>query len=217
VLSQITAPEGTLDMVALELDTQKIAFEQNGVDRLDARGLWSSLNAHGTSVVNASALGGEVSEVKFFLSQVNNRITALAAPSGAWSERVPTVVIVLSNKMAFPKSEELAPISVTGDCNCRVFYIRTHLILDTYAVQAMMNLPMSAAPDVIKGESASPPIGTLSNAPNFPLLGEGATNIRDVDQLEKTLAPLHPRVLDVRSTADFRKALAVILSEAGGL
>jgi hypothetical protein len=37
-----------------------------------------------------------------------------------------------------------------------------------------------------------------------------------VDQLEKTLAPLNPHILEVKSVEDFRKAVAVILSEAGG-
>jgi hypothetical protein len=215
VLSQITAANGALDVVALELDNQKIAFEQDGVDRLDASSLWRSLNAHSSAVVDASALAGENREAKFFLAEVNKRITALAASSDAPNKRVPTVVIVLSNLMAFPKGEDLAPLPVQPDCNCQVFYIRTHVVLDTYAMQALMRLPPSPTNRVIIGEGASPPETTVESMPNFPSLGEGATKIPDVDQLEKTLAPLNPRVLDVKSTKDFRKAVATILREAG--
>ncbi len=35
------------------------------------------------------------------------------------------------------------------------------------------------------------------------------------DQLEKTLAPLNPRVFEVKSPGDFRKVIASILAEAG--
>lgn len=213
VLSQIRAPNGTLDVVALELDDQKVAFEQNGVDRLDARSLWRSLNAHSTSVVDASALAGENREAKFFLSQVNKRITALAAPSGSVNANVPTVVIVLSNQMAFPKGEDLAPISVSGDCNCRVFYIRTHVMLDTFPTFGRTPFRMGPGPDVTVGPPDTSPTGGL----NFPPGGDGGTKISNVDQLEKTLAPLNPRVLEVKNVEDFRKAVAVILSEAGGL
>lgn len=215
VLSQITATNGTLDVVALELDNQKIAFEQDGVDRLDARELWRSLDAHSSAVVDASALAGENREAKFFLAEVNKRIMAAATSPDAANKRVPTVVIVLSNLMAFPKGEDLAPLPMQPDCNCQVFYIRTHVVLDTYAMQALMRLPPSPTNRIIIGEGVSPPETTVESMPNFPSLGEGATKIPDVDQLEKTLAPLNPRVLDVKSTKDFRKAVAIILREAG--
>ena len=217
VLSQITASNGALDIVALELDAQKIAFEQRGVERLDAGDLWQSINAHNSSVVDASALAGENREVKFFLAEVGKRISSLATPSSSQSDRPETIVIVLSNQMAFPKGQDLAPISVAGDCNCRVFYIRTHVMLDPHATQALMGLPPSPTNRVIIGEGVPPPETTVESIPSFPALGEGASKIPDVDQLEKTLAPLNPRVLDVKSTKDFRKALAVILREAGEL
>jgi hypothetical protein len=220
VLSQIKAPNGTLDLVALELDDQKVAFEQNGLGTLDARNLWISLSSHITqitSAVNASAIAGEDAEAKFFLAEVIKRITALGTSSSSRNERVPTVVIVLSNKMAFPKGEDLAPISVSGDCNCRIFYIRTHVMLDPYAMRGMMGMGSSATPDAINGEAASPsPPQSATGGPHFPpARTEANTKIPNVDQLEKTLAPLNPRVLDVYSITDFRQAIAVILKEAG--
>jgi hypothetical protein len=99
-------------------------------------------------------------------------------------------LIVLSGPMAFAKGQDLTPIpAVPG---AKVFYIRYY--------------PPSPGPllDVAprRGRGIAPPP---------PMLGRGAL-LQD-DSLAATLKPLSPKRFDVSTAAEFRSALASIVSE----
>jgi hypothetical protein len=209
VLSQITLKNGSLNVAALELDNHKITFEQDGLGKLDALALWRALMAHSANVVDAGTLTGQTQNARFFVSQVIERASApTTAPANSTR-----VIVVLSNEMAFPKGEDLSPIAPAGDCECQIFYIRTHVLLDPQTMEAMRNLPQvgPTGPD-----TGLPDTGPSAPA-RLPRLRDKSTRIPNTDELEKTLAPLHPRVFDVKSPTDFRKAVAEILREIGRL
>lgn len=216
VLSQIAVKNGSLNISALELDDQQIAFEQNDVADFDSQSLWRALMAHNSNVVSATALSGGTQEASFFISEVKKRMYVGAAVHGTEAGKTTRIIIVLSNQMAFPKDEDLSSISATESCACQIFYIRTHVLLDPQTMETMRNLPPAIIGGPGNGPEGSPPPGTGPQRPQpLPPLSDKSTKIPDVDQLEKTLDPLHPHVFDVRSPEDFRKAVAEILSEIG--
>jgi hypothetical protein len=215
VLSQITVKNGTLNIAALDLDDQKVQFEQDNVATIDERSLWRDLMSHNSNVVSADSISHQTKEAGFFVSQVKQRLSDAA--SRTKDPNATRVIIVLSNQMAFPKGQDLAPIAVTQDCNRRVFYIRNHILLDPDFMQVMMKMPSGGPTGPGAGPEGSPPPGNSPQTPpRLPPINDRSTNILDVDKLEKALAPLHPRVFDVNSPEDFRRAVATILSEISG-
>ena len=110
------------------------------------------------------------------------------------SARPMRVLIVLSAPMSFAPGEDLHPIKAAKDLNQRIFYIR-------YRPALVRRFP---PPDV-------DPFGRQRNMgrglPRLPV------NEVQQDSLEGTLKPLDPRLFDVDSPEQFRKALAAILGE----
>lgn len=215
VLSRIAMKNGSLNISALELDDQQIVFEQDDVANFDAQTLWRALMAHNSNVVGAAALSGGTREASFFISEVKKRMCGNLAAGNAASDAT-RVLIVLSNQMAFPDGEDLSPISVADSCASHIFYIRTRVLLDPQTMETMRNLRPAIIAGPGNAPEGSPSSGTSPKRPQpLPPLSDKSTKIPDVDQLEKTLDPLHPRVFDVKSPEDFRKAIAAILSEIG--
>jgi len=95
------------------------------------------------------------------------------------------VLIVMSAPQTFPQGEDLTPIRAAPQPGSRVFYIRCRRVVYAFQFPSM-------------GFSARP--RRLRSDPN-------------ADSLEQTLRPLHPRLFDVTTPTQFRKALGAILSE----
>jgi hypothetical protein len=104
-------------------------------------------------------------------------------------------LIVLSAPMSFGSGEDLHPIKAAKDPNQRLFYIRYR----------------SPAPRVFPPPEESP-FGRQRGA-----MGRGLPRptpyAPQLDSLEGTLKPLDPRLFDVETPEQFRKALAAILGE----
>jgi hypothetical protein len=98
----------------------------------------------------------------------------------------------------FEGREDLQPIHAASSLDSRVFYVRYHAVLPRPARQARV-APMG------RGRWGS-------GSPDWRRPGYGGQE-QQIDQLEPTLKPLAPRVFDVESPEDFRKALAAILAE----
>jgi hypothetical protein len=99
------------------------------------------------------------------------------------------VVIVLSSAVAFETAQEMHP-GLNIPSNTRVFYIR---------YQPLPPIPFSGRPR---------PNGGLPPRARF---------VVPVDQLEPLLKPLAPRLFEVATPEQFRRALAVMLSEIAKL
>lgn len=100
------------------------------------------------------------------------------------------VLIVLSSAVRFADGQELHPIALDGPSDAKVFYIR-----------------YQPPPQVFFG---APDAGVRAR----PVVRTGYATI---DQLEPLLKPLEPRLFEVATPEQFRKALAVILGEIAKL
>ena len=100
------------------------------------------------------------------------------------------VLIVLSSAVRFADGQELHPIALDGPSDAKVFYIR-----------------YQPPPQVFFG---APDAGVRAR----PVVRTGYATI---DQLEPLLKPLEPRLFEVATPEQFRKALATILGEIAKL
>jgi hypothetical protein len=112
---------------------------------------------------------------------------------GAAKETAPRgthVLIVLSSAVQFTSGQELRPIALDSPTAAKVFYIR-----------------YQPPPQIVLG----PPGGDRRARPVV------RTGYAGVDQLEPLLKPLEPRLFEVGTPDQFRKALATILAEIAKL
>ena len=100
------------------------------------------------------------------------------------------VLIVLSSAVRFAPDQELHPIALDGPSDAKVFYIR-----------------------------CQPPARVVFGPPESEARGRTVvrTGYVAIDQLEPLLKPLDPRLFDVTTPEQFRKALATILGEIARL
>jgi hypothetical protein len=222
-LAQVSPANGELDAASLELTDQKVLFEQDDVTAFDWQRFADSLVTVNPGVISASSLQNQPREAQYFTSEVMRRISPEAAEPGnggtkpTQDEDALRVLIVLSGPMSFPNHEALRQISMKGGCECRVYYIRSHTAGSSSPVVLLDDQNQDTALPPSRGHSP-PQLPELdgSGAPTpAPPSDACPNNDCNYDELENTLAPLHPRVFDVFSPMDFRKALASILDEVG--
>ena len=104
------------------------------------------------------------------------------------------MLIVLSPPMVFASGEDLHPIKAARNPSQRIFYIRYH-----------PERPRAVSSSRPRTDGATYAIGRTLPPP--------ATFEVQQDSLEGTLKPLDPRVFDVDTPEQFRKALGTLLSE----
>jgi hypothetical protein len=216
VLSQIRVNTGSVDVIALDLENHKIAFEQDSIQTLEWQRLQDALNPKQATVVSLSSLSERSLEAKFFTGELSRRVSCGESLPGESAPDLRRVIIVISDEMAFARDVDLSPVSTEGICNSQVFYIRTHFLLYSYGQRSNMTSPNSDSPIPEHGGSRlNHPGVALGPNGRLPHSSLHYKSIPYEDQLEKTLAPLKPRVFEVKSPGDFRKAIASILAEAG--
>jgi len=122
------------------------------------------------------------------------------------------VVIVLSSPMMFAKGTDLHPIQLDDNPDCPVFYIRYHTPLERRVVSYLLpGAPVTQRPAGGRNGRAPAPEST---APTTVTSVEPFSP-EEGDALENTLKPLRPKLFDVATPEQFRKALAEILEEIG--
>jgi len=200
VLSQVQVRNGTLNLAVLDLSRRKVSFQQSDVRELDWPGLKTGLAEASPDIINVHALEQREQDAQFFVTEVNRRWSEPpnvvlgngAHPDSAKSTRV---LIVLSAPMSFASGADLHPIKAAKDPNQRIFYIR-------YRPTVPRPFP---PPEPSPFERQRGAMGRgLPRPPAFAV---------QQDSLEGTLKPLDPRLFDVETPEQFRKALAVILSD----
>jgi hypothetical protein len=127
---------------------------------------------------------------QFFLSEIRKRVSAEGVEPLH-------VVIVLSGPMAFGKAN-LRPMETSADPSRKVFYIRYHAL-------ARRTPPGFGGP-----ENNTRRRGGRGARFDFPRPAPLAA-----DELFGLIKALDPRLFDVTTAEEFRKALATILSEIG--
>jgi hypothetical protein len=193
ILSQIEVGNGSLNVAMLDLERRKVSFAQQQVHTLDWPRLRAALVEVNPNLIDVHALENHEQNAQFFVSEVRKRLESAETDGDAGPARV---LIVLSGPMAFPKGQDLHPIEATPEPGSRVFYIR---YTPTFP---------SATPGGFQGR------GGRGSRPS-PIVINRNPSLQD--SLEPTLKPLAPRLFDVSTPIDFRKALASIISEISQL
>jgi hypothetical protein len=185
---QTEVRNGSLGVTLLDISRQRVIFSQDNRREMDWPRLKQSVEGGDPNKIDVHSLANRETEGDFFVATVGaflERALAAGEPKH--------VVIVLSGVMGFREGVPLHPIESKGNANCMVFYIR-------YS---------SHGPFVTNGfEARSPVSPRRATSPPAP-----RTGWMDFDQLAGTLKPLNPRLYDISSPMEFRKALASIFAE----
>ena len=195
VLSQVDWGQTTVNLAWLDLSRRRIAYQEDNMHGLNwskAAGTLAELNP---GMIDVKALENRQHTAQFFLDEVHRRIVAT---KGATPRRTP-VVIILSSAVRFESTQDVHPIAVEGATDARVFYIRYQ------------------PPPRISVGPAPPPMGRQRRR-----MQDGGISVRteseaQTDQLEPLLKPLDPRLFEVTTPEQFRKAIATILADIAKL
>lgn len=182
-LVQLTPANGSMKLALLDLARQKVIF-QSAVG-VEWSQLKNVLTEASPNMIDVHALEKRRTSAQFLVKEVARRVEESHGSNALH------VLIVLSAPMTFASGADLSPIETSADKNCKVFYIRYFPIAP--------RVLMAAVPDEPNRRGPAP----------FP---RGLTPIPP-DSLEKTLKPLNPRLFEVSSPGDFRKALATMIDE----
>ena len=203
VLSQIEVPNGSADLALLSYEHRSVFFEQNLAQPLDWPKLKAALATINPNSIDAHSLGGRRENLQFFLDEISRRV-APPNPDSATARDASAiqplrVFIVLTPPWDFRDGEKVRPI-IPDDAHRLVFYLR-------YSLDHPNDfLPTGA-------ESLNHPPTRHLQSLDRVTPGADFKKLRSTDFLAHTLAPLHPRLFDVTSPEEFRKALATILRD----
>ena len=193
VISQIEIREGTLDISLLDLAKHKVIFEEE-TRKLDWPTLRDALREADPNIIDVHSLENRKQDAQFFVSQMSRRIESAPADAAAH------VFIVLSGPMSFASGADLRPIQAADAPNTRIYYFRYH-------APPVRLTPTEAFERSTRGRRGrNDPLGV-------PLVQQNES----VDSLANTLKPLHPRLFDIYSPEQFRKALSVVMDEVSRL
>ena len=199
VIAGTAFQNGKLNVELLDLTTQHVIFQQDSVRDLDWSKLGPALKQAGPNVIDIHALEHRQQNAQFFLAEVRRRLGVGARTEGE-AQPLP-VLIVLSGPMAFSSGEDLHPIELGEKPEAEVFYVRYHSI----PPRPISNPFVDESRRARRGQYR--PLAPASP----PVMAE------PVDSLEHTLKPLQPRLFDVYTPEQFRKALSSIIDEVSKL
>jgi len=184
VISQMELGDGTLNVSVLDLTRRQVLFTQDHVHPQSQPLDWARLRP---GLLEADPNKIDVRDLAHL--QENAQFFVEEVRRRIVEE---CALIVLSGPLEFAPGGDLRPIELTERPPGRVFYIRYHPL----PVIVNPALPRSARPNRGRG---------------FPQPGIVATE--PADALEPLLKPLQPRLFDVNSAEQFRKALADVMKE----
>jgi hypothetical protein len=153
----------------------------------------TALSEQSTGTIDIKSLEQRTENAAFFVSEVKKRIAA--------GEGHAQALVILSSAVEFESGEDLKPIQVGPSRDCHVFYIR---------FPAMLARPEHRErPGMVHGGGHHMGAGGPGE---WRRPGTGREEMQ-IDQLEATLKPLAPRLFNIETPEDFRKALAAILAD----
>jgi hypothetical protein len=186
-IAQADFSNAALNVTALDLSRRRITYHQEKVGALDWPEMRDALSEAAPGTIDLKSLGERKNSAAFFAKEVSRRLGDGRA------------IVILSGPVTFESGEDLHPIEDVTPPGCRVFYIRYH------------PAPLVSMQPVAERGSGRAMRRPGWNGPMRP--------VREVqlDQLEPTLKPLAPRLFDVETPEQFRKALATIFAEISEL
>ena len=193
VVSELEYPAAPLPLALLDVSRRRMVFRQANARRPDWAGISSALSETNPGTIDVKSLEARHQNAAFFVREVRKRLDA-ELPAGA--EGAVRVLIILSAPVEFESGEDLEPIHLEQPVDYRVFYFR-------FQSPTVMRMP------------GMPPAGTGRRTRSSRPMYSGPS--QPVDQLAGTLKSLSPRIVDIETADQFRKALARMLEEISGL
>jgi hypothetical protein len=187
-ISQTGSPAISEQVELLDIARRTAVFHQENVHDLDWTRLKAALGGATTASIDVHTLSARHHDAQFFVSQVRSLLRASEKPS---------VLVVLSQPVGFDSGEDLDPISTEALPGCHVIYIRYHASMERVNPFDQQTRGRS------RGGRMGGPMGTGTMTHN--------RQVEVVDQLEGTLKPLSPKVIDVETPDQMTKALAETL------
>ncbi len=189
VLAHSEYGRASVNTSLVDLVRQKVTFLQEKVTKLDWLGMRSALASADPGIIDVKTLEKQQQKVRFFLREINKRVGE--KPSSR-------VLVILSSAVTFGRGEEMEPLHLETPTDCRVYYIR-------YQAEGARLL-----------YGPQPPMGRRRRG--GPIGGGGPTLISpEADQLAPMLKALSPKIFDVKSAADLRKAIGTIMTDISGM
>jgi hypothetical protein len=198
VLSDMSVRSGAFHAALLDLARQRVVFEQDVAGNLDWRKLEAGLKEADPKVIDVHSLEQRGHSAQFFVKQVGQRIAGAGEPL--------RVVIVLTGPTPFDSGENLHAIELGTKPAGKLFYIRYHSPTPRPEFRTAFETPR---PEPRYGRRPNPL--TLPRPVPRPVPSE------PIDELERTVKPLDPRVFDVYTPEQFRKALGTLIQEISRL
>ena len=200
VLTQMSGRQVSVNLSLLDISRRRVIWHQEDVHELDWDRIKSSLSAATSASIDVKSLQDRQHNGAFFVNEVARKI----APAGSSADRPARVAIVLSGAMLFDTGQDLSELDVKSYPDSRLFYIRLLPPVDQrqYVIETRRRRTFGGSP------------GRMSRTQD-----EGETpinNTQQMDQLEPMLKSLDPRLFDVITAEQARKAYAAIMAEISG-
>lgn len=198
VLSDMRLAEGSANLAMLSYERRALFYQQDLSQGLDWAKLRPALVSVNPNVINADGLAGRAQNLEFFQDQLAQLACPAAASAPAASSGA-RILIIVSPALEFHDGEKMRALHLDDGCSPTVFYLRFQ---ENPRAADLTTLDTDGATRFSMRDPSNPRL-----VPNTPKQG------RVTDFLERTLGALHPKVLDVYSPEDFRKALATMLHD----
>jgi hypothetical protein len=190
VISQTAVRNGTMSVAVLDLARHKVIFEQDTARGFDWPALRGALSEADPNVIDVHSLENRKQDAQFFVKQMSRRIESAPADDALH------VIIVLSGPMSFAAGADLHPLPVADAPNTRIYYLRYHS-------PPIRPTPAESLERSMRGRRGR----------NDPLATPPLSSNESVDSLANTIKPLRPRLFDIYTPGQFRKALSNVLDE----
>jgi hypothetical protein len=196
VFSQLEVAGGSLHVTLLDISNRRIIFEQDAVRQLDWTRLSESLTQADPNKIDVRSLEHREQNAPYFLKQVRERLAPSSAAAGAAAEPV-RVLIVLAAPMTLDSGEKIRVPESEAKQQGPLYFVRYHLPPE--------RTPLGFEPLSRMGRRG------------YGGMQQPAAQPEAFDSLQPLLKPLQPRVYDVFSPDQFRKALSSLLDEIARL
>lgn len=196
VFSQMEVAGGSLHITLLDISNRHVIFEQDAVHQLDWTRLSAALTQADPNKIDVRSLEHREQNAPYFVQQVRERLAASTTAAGAAAEPV-RVLIVLAAPMTLDSGEKIRVPESEAKQQGPLYYVRYHL-------------PPERAPLGFE------PLSRMGRR-GYGGMPQPAGPAEAFDSLQPLLKPLQPRLFDVYSPDQFRKALSTLLEEIARL
>jgi hypothetical protein len=196
VFSQMDVAGGSLHVTLLDISNRRVIFEQDAVRQLDWAHLSEALTQADPNKIDVRALEHRAQNASYFLKQVRERLAPSSAAAGAAPDPI-RVLIVLAAPMTLDSGEKIRVPESEAKQQGPLYFVRYHL---------------PPEPTPLGFEQLS-----RMGRRGYGGMQQPVPQPEAFDSLQPLLKPLQPRLYDVFSPDQFRKALSSLLDEIARL